>query len=96
MGIWSLVLHLGNFVWPAFALAALLAPVVVGWRGLLRSRLWRVGALLGLAGLAVLVLGLVWSGRDGRIATYAALVLVDASLACWLWRPGLGSAAVRR
>ena len=88
MGILGLLLHLVNFAWPAFALATLLAPVVVGWRGLARSRLWRVGMLLGLAGLAVLVLGLVWSGRDGRIATYAALVLVDGSLACWLWRSG--------
>ncbi len=86
MHIWGLILHLGNFALPAFALAVLLAPAVVGWRGLVRSRLWRVGALLALAGLAVLVLGLVWSGRDGRIATYAALVLIDGSLACWLSR----------
>ena len=90
MGIWSLVLHLGNFAWPAFALAALLAPFVVGWRG--RARLWRVGALLGLAGLAVLVFGLIGSGRDGRIATYAALVFVDGTLACWLWRSGRAAA----
>jgi hypothetical protein len=32
------------------------------------------------AGAAVLVLGLLLQGQDGRMATYAALVLVSATL----------------
>ena len=46
---WAFLVHLGNFVWPAVALATLLVPGVVGWRGLaLRGsaarRLWRAWA----------------------------------------------------
>ena len=72
--------HLLNFVAPAFFVALLLVVL---------SR-WLVGAggkAMGLglgrqlltvtgAGVLVLVAGLVVWGRDGRIGTYAALVLV--------------------
>ena len=36
--------------------------------------------------LAVLVGGLVLSGHDGRMATYAALVLASAACQAWLTR----------
>ena len=41
-------------------------------------------AALIAAGVVVLVAGLVVFGRDGRMLTYAALVLVQGSLAWWL------------
>ncbi len=89
MGLWGILLHLGNFALPALVVAALLStgvlgrrallPPAVGWRRLLRTWAW-----LAISGLAVLVAGLAAFGRDGKIATYAALVLVMGSLAWWL------------
>ncbi len=81
---WAWLLHLVNFALPALGLATLLAPAVAGWRSLTPQRLWRAWWPLAGAGLLVLVAGLVGLGRDGRMATYAGLLLVAASLACWL------------
>ena len=41
-------------------------------------------AVLVTGGVLVLLAGLVAFGRDGRMVTYAALVLVQGSLAWWL------------
>ena len=98
MGLWGILLHLGNFALPALAVAALLSPGVLGrrallpllaagWRPLLRTWAW-----LAASGLAVLVAGLAAFGRDGKIGTYAALVLVMGSVAWWLQRRGARSA----
>jgi hypothetical protein len=84
VAIWGWVLHLANFALPALALAALLAPAVTGRSGLSLPGLWRVWRWLAASGLLVLVAGLAVFGRDGKMATYAALVLVLASVACWL------------
>ena len=43
--------------------------------------------LSGLLGSLVLVVGLVLTQNDGRMATYAALLLVQATLQWWLQRP---------
>lgn len=94
LALWGWLLHLANFALPALGLATLLAPAVAGWRGLTPLRLWRAWWPLAGAGLLVLLAGLVSFGRDGRMATYAGLVLVVASLACWLQTrlaPGIGS-----
>ena len=91
---WTWLLHLVNFALPALGLATLLAPAVAGWRGLTPQRLWRAWWPLAVAGLLVLLAGLLGFGRDGRMTTYAGLVLVSASLACWLQArlaPGVGS-----
>ena len=76
--------HLLNLLAPGVALgliAAALAKTL--WRGDLASvsyaRLARWGAL---ASTAALLAGLVVTGRDGRMATYAAMVLACA-LALW-------------
>lgn len=89
MGIWGLVLHVGNFILPAVMLASCLTVAVVGWRGLAvvgprGRRLWRVWALLVLAGVTVLAAGLAYFGVDGKMATYGALALVMGSAAWWL------------
>jgi len=73
--------HLINFVAPAFA---------VGFISALLGRLsmrkaagtpswWLQGAINFIVGVAVLAGGLVYFGRDGKMATYAALVLACAS-----------------
>lgn len=92
MDVLTLLFHLLHLVLPAWGVAALLAPVVVGWRGLaLQRAAWRrlgwVYLSLAVAGSVVLVAGLVLQGRDGRMGTYAALVLVMGSVAAgWRWR----------
>lgn len=96
MGFWNLVLHLANFALPALVLAALLAPAVVGWRGLSVRDLWLVWRWLALAGLLVLLAGLVAFGRDGKMVSYVLLVLTVGTVACWLqWRHARASLAAR-
>ena len=48
--------------------------------------LWVQVAVIFAAGLVVLLAGLAWFGRDGRMATYAALVVVCGSAQWWLLR----------
>ncbi|RFP80280.1 hypothetical protein DY262_07530 [Hydrogenophaga borbori] len=71
----------------------LIAPAVgvalVLWLGLRLRRAGRFGrgtqlAVLATAGVLVLLAGLIAFGRDGKVATYAALVLAQGSLAWWL------------
>lgn len=81
MGFLGLLLHLLNFVAPAAVLAWLLvlagrwlrpaAPPLLRW--------WQQWLLLCTLGVAVLAAGLWWWGRDGKMATYAALVLACGS-----------------
>jgi len=78
-----------HFVLPAGGMAAVLALALAwpfgrraaqpAWRWL---RVWGVFTALG---VAVLVVGLWWWGRDGRMATYATLVVVMGTTAA-LWR----------
>lgn len=76
--------HLVNFVAPALGLAALATLLSkLLWRKALAARplrlLWLVSAA---AGIGALLLGWLLFGRDGRMATYALLVLCCA-LALW-------------
>lgn len=77
MGPLDAFYHAVNFMAPAAALAVLL---VLGGR-LIRSKealalSWRAQAAINfVVGCAVLVAGLVVLGRDGKMLTYAALVL---------------------
>ena len=82
--------HLLGFAAPALAVAVLVALAArVLWRGPGRPGWWASLAANTLAGLAALGAGLWWFGRDGKMATYAALVLAVAT-AQWLagrgWR----------
>lgn len=79
--------HIAGFIAPALFLAIVLWTV---------PRLRRTGRaahgagleafMLVVAGVVVLLAGLVFFGRDGKMATYAALVFVQGTLACWLHR----------
>lgn len=82
-------LHLLGFSAPALVVAVLVAgagrlvlPAAARGPG------WLASVLLNFAaGFAVLAAGLWWFGRDGKMATYAALVLVVASTQ---WLAGRG------
>jgi len=78
MSAFQLFNHLFNFVLPALALAVVLA---LGARVLMKKGagapgLWGQVAINFVAGVVALMGGLVVTGRDGRIGTYAVMVVV--------------------
>lgn len=85
MGPLSALWHLANLFVPALgmgAVAALLAKLLwwrelggIGWLGLA----WPAAAAASLATLA----GLAFFGRDGKMATYGAMVLACAVTLWW-------------
>ncbi|MCW5654631.1 hypothetical protein [Hydrogenophaga sp.] len=79
--------HILGFIAPAVAVALVLWLVPRLRRaGRARSGARLEAFMLVVAGVVVLLAGLVYFGRDGKMATYAALVLVQGSLAWWLHR----------
>ena len=91
MGPLDLLFHLLSFAAPAVAVALL---VVLGSRLFLARRptaraWWVETAINSIVGMAVLAAGLWYFGVDGKMATYAALV-VAAATCQWLragaWR----------
>lgn len=77
--------HLLSFAAPAFAVAVLvaLAALIIMPRQPVGLSWWSHAAINFVAGVAVLVAGLWYFGVDGKMATYAALVVAIA--ACqWL------------
>ena len=88
MGFLDLLNHLLNFVAPALALAAVLAclaPVFMKNKALAHSRTMQF-AINFVVGVLALLAGLVLFGRDGKMASYAALVLAMASSQWWAAR----------
>ncbi len=92
MGLLDSLLHLLGFAAPALALG-LLVPLAS--RFLLPQRhivtgFWGQAAIGTLCGVAALAAGLWFFGRDGKMATYGALVAVVSGVQ-WLlvraWRP---------
>ena len=86
MPLTAIALHLLNFAAPALAVAVLLVLASqVFMRKLAKGRSWLAPAAINFAvGCGVLAAGLVLLGRDGRMLTYAALVLACAT-SQWLW-----------
>jgi hypothetical protein len=79
----DLLIHVLNFVAPALAVATLLT-LVLAWRASrVRQRPVAVWVSLVALGSLVLLLGLLYFARDGKMATYAALVLAQGALAAW-------------
>ncbi|WP_372657058.1 hypothetical protein [Hydrogenophaga sp.] len=84
-----------TFLAPLWHLAGLLAPALVVasllWLGLrlrparvvVRSPAMQFG-VLALTGVLVLLIGLAYFGRDGKMATYAALVLAQGTATWWM------------
>ena len=77
--------HLANFVAPAILVGALSAGLCkLLWRRSLAKAPWFTLAWQSsLGGVGVLVLGLLATGHDGRMETYAALVIVCALVPWW-------------
>ena len=76
--------HLLNFVAPALGVALLAASLAkLVWRRELAAVPWRRLALwAAAASVLALIAGLVLFGRDGKMVTYAAVVVASA-LALW-------------
>jgi hypothetical protein len=89
MGPLALVNHVVNLFAPALALAALAAALAkLAWRAELGAqRWWRLALPAALANAVVTAGGLAWTGRDGKMGTYAAMVLATALV---LWWRGFG------
>ena len=89
MGALDALWHLVNLFLPALGLGALSAGATkLLWRRALAGVGWRRLAGPACAASATVVLaGLVVFGRDGKMATYAAMV---AACAVMLWWRGFG------
>jgi hypothetical protein len=81
--------HLLNFFAPALGISVIAASAAkLLWHRELAVVAWqRLVVPAGLAGMAVLLAGLVLLGRDGRMPTYGALVVANAVS---LWWRGFG------
>ena len=88
MGPIDFAWHLANL----FAVALLFSTLVAAgakllWRQALATwSWWRLAGVLSAASAVVVVGGLLLFGRDGRMATYAALVLAAAGVLAWAGR----------
>lgn len=88
MGPLDLLNHLLNFAAPALVvgvLLAILAPLLYRKVSLAHSLHVQV-AINFVAGLAALVGGIVFFGRDGKMLSYAAMVLACAVSQWWAMR----------
>ena len=88
MSLWLMALHLLNFVAPALGLALLLGLADAFLKKKRPLALAAIGfsAIYFFAALAVLLLGLALLGRDGKVLTHTALVVVLGTLAAWRHR----------
>ena len=89
MGPLDTLLHLANMASPAFAMALLSAAVtdrLVAPVAMLVP-FWTRFAVYASIGTAVLMAGLWYFGRDGKMPSYAALVLAVATTQWLLARP---------
>jgi hypothetical protein len=89
MGPLDALMHLGNLFLPGVALGALAAALAkLLWRRELAPvSFQRLAVPAALAAAAVTLAGLVVFGRDGKMATYAGMVL---ACALTLWWRGFG------
>ena len=85
--------HILNLVAPAAFVALMLVLLTRLFSGFSKAKksarhsLWAEAAIIFIANIAVLVAGLIVFGNDGKMATYAALVVV-AGICQWALRRG--------
>ena len=84
MGVLDALWHLLNFFAPALGVGVAAAGMakLLWWRDLRSASPWRMAAWGVLASSLALVAGLLWTGSDGKMVTYGAMVRVCA-LALW-------------
>ena len=93
MTAYLLINHLLNFIAPAAVVALLLVLLARLFFGFFKSKrpitqVWRAQvAIIFIVGVGILVAGLIVFGRDGKMLTYAALVL-GAALCQWVLMRG--------
>lgn len=77
----ALALHVANFLAPAAAVAVMLAAVrgVFAGQGVRLPSRWLLALVNFASGALVLCAGLLVFGVDGKMATYAGLVLACAT-----------------
>lgn len=82
----ALIGHLLNFIAPAVGVALLLWGMPRLWPKARKGRWAARTELLGLCGLGVVVLlaGLIVFGRDAKMFSYVAMVLVQGTLVWWV------------
>lgn len=88
MNFLDLVWHVVDFALPALLLGVFSATAAKGlWRGPLRSTSWlRLSGGAVAASLLACIAGLVLTGRDGKMLTYAVMVLACAASLWWCTR----------
>ena len=92
MTAYLLLDHILNFLAPAAALALLLVLLSQIFSRFLASKkplsqsIYAQAAIIFIVNVLVLSAGLVLFGNDGKMATYAALVLASAVCQWVLWR----------
>ena len=85
MGPLDAIFHIANFLLPALGMAMLVPSLarLVWWKTLKPVGWWRQVRWVAVANVAVLVLGVILTGRDGAMLTYAGLVLASAATVWW-------------
>ena len=86
MGPLDALWHLLNFVFPAIGVAVVATALAkLAWRGELAAVRWsRLLIWSSVAGAVALLVGLFVFGRDGKMGTYAALVVSSATALWWV------------
>lgn len=89
MSLGLILIHLLNFFAPAFFLGLVLPLLEYFWHKKWPSMIYFIAQAAIYSGVSalVLLLGFWHFERDGKMATYAALVLVLALLWAWRTRP---------
>ena len=91
MGPLDAVWHLLNLFGAALGMGVIVPSLAkLCWRRELRAAPWvALAGWVAASGALVTVLGLVISGRDGRMGSYLALVVASALALWWRgWGPG--------
>jgi hypothetical protein len=88
MNFLDLLWHILDFAAPPLLLGLISATAAKWlWRGPLRATPWlQLGARAAAASLLVCVAGVIITGRDGKMVTYAAMVLACAASLWWRTR----------
>lgn len=88
MGALTLLNHIANFLAPALWLAlglAVVSRIIIKKKASAHSLIKQTAILFAVC-TSVLLLGLLFFGRDGKMLTYAALVVAGAGAQGWLQR----------